>query len=45
MLFQTLRDGVNRDAVEIMELDYNINDKEFAVCAAEKLMELMEREA
>lgn len=45
VLFQTLRDGVNRDAVEIMELDYNINDKEFAVCAAEKLMELMEREA
>ena len=41
VLFQTLRDGVNRDAVEIMELDYNINDKEFAVCAAEKLMELM----
>lgn len=45
VLFQTLRDGVNRDAVEIMELDYNINDKEFAVCAAKKLMELMEREA
>ncbi|WP_320927989.1 Tm-1-like ATP-binding domain-containing protein [Hungatella sp.] len=45
VLFQTLRDGVNRAAVEIMELDYNINDKEFAVCAAEKLMELMEREA
>ncbi len=45
VLFQTLRNGVNRDAVEIMELDYNINDKEFAVCAAEKLMELMEREA
>ena len=43
VLFQTLRDEVNRDSVEIMELDYNINDQAFALCAAEKLMELMER--
>ena len=43
VLFQTLRDEVNRDSVEIIELDYNINDQAFALCAAEKLMELMER--
>lgn len=45
VLFQTLRDGVNRENVEIIEMNHNINDREFAVYAAEKLMELMERES
>lgn len=41
-LFKTLRDGVNRNTVEVIELEHNINDKEFAVSAAEKLIQLME---
>lgn len=41
-LFKTLRDGVNRNTVEVIELEHNINDKEFAVSAAEKLIKLME---
>lgn len=41
-LFDTLRNGVNRDVVEVIEMDNNINDPEFAEAAAKKLIELME---
>jgi len=41
VLFDTLRNGVNKDVVEVIEMDNNINDYEFAIAAAKKLMELM----
>lgn len=42
MLFNTLRGLVNRDKVEVIEMDHNINDEGFAVAAAQKLIDLME---
>lgn len=42
MLFNTLRRLVNKDKVEIVEMDHNINDEIFAVAAAQKLIDLME---
>ncbi|WP_438432241.1 Tm-1-like ATP-binding domain-containing protein [Gorillibacterium sp. sgz500922] len=41
MLFDTLRRLVNRDKVELVELDHTINDKAFAQAAAQKLIDLM----
>ncbi|WP_326514283.1 Tm-1-like ATP-binding domain-containing protein [Clostridium intestinale] len=41
MLFDTLRAGVNKDIVEIVEMDCAINDIEFAEAAAQKLIDLM----
>lgn len=41
MLFDTLRAGVNKDIVEIIEMDCEINDIEFAEAAAQKLIDLM----
>ncbi|MGE6258364.1 Tm-1-like ATP-binding domain-containing protein [Heyndrickxia sporothermodurans] len=43
-LFDTIRKKLNHSKVELVELDYAINDKEFAVKAAEKLIELMSRQ-
>lgn len=43
MLFDTLRSLVNRDKVEIVEMDNNINDEAFACTAAQKLLDLMNR--
>ncbi|MGY3750294.1 Tm-1-like ATP-binding domain-containing protein [Vagococcus acidifermentans] len=40
-LFETLRDGINRDVVELIELNNNINDQVFAEAAAQKLIDLM----
>ena len=40
-LFKTLKDGINNSNVEIVELNYNINDQEFAEAAARRLVELM----
>ena len=40
-LFDVLRDGLNRDVVSLEELNYHINDKEFAETAAQKLIDLM----
>lgn len=40
-LFDVLRDGVNKNVVQIEELDLHINDKEFAEAAAQKLIDLM----
>ncbi|MFW5433848.1 Tm-1-like ATP-binding domain-containing protein [Paenibacillus apiarius] len=42
-LFDTLRNNIDRDAVELIELDYDINDKHFALAAAKKLIELMQK--
>ena len=41
-LFETLKNGVNNAAVEIMEMENHINDPAFAVAAAQKLIDLME---
>lgn len=43
MLFNTLRQNIDRRKVELIELDTDINDQRFAVTAAKKLVELMEQ--
>lgn len=43
MLFNTLRQRINREKVELVEMETDINDQTFAVAAADKLMELMKR--
>lgn len=40
-LFQTLRNQIDRNTVELIELDCHINDRQFALAAAKKLVELM----
>ncbi|NLW22536.1 MAG: UPF0261 family protein, partial [Tissierellia bacterium] len=42
MLFDTLRENIDRDKVELIEMDTDINDEEFALAAAKKLVELIE---
>lgn len=42
MLFDTLRRLVNKNKVELVEMDNNINDEAFAKAAAQKLIDLME---
>lgn len=41
-LFDTLKAKIVSDKVEIVEMNNNINDEEFAIAAARKLIELME---
>ncbi|WIV13727.1 Tm-1-like ATP-binding domain-containing protein [Proteiniborus sp. MB09-C3] len=41
VLFDALRNGVNRNVVEIVEMDCAINDVEFAETTAQKLIDLM----
>jgi uncharacterized protein (UPF0261 family) len=41
MLFSTLREHIDRDVVELIEIDTDINDQKFAIAAAKKLIELM----
>lgn len=41
-LFNELKIGLNRDVVELIELNNHINDQEFAEAAAQKLLDLME---
>ena len=41
MLFQVLKNGVNQDVVEIIELSNHINDQEFAEAMAQKLLDMM----
>ncbi len=41
VLFDTLREAVNRDVVEVVEMDCHINDEAFAVAAAKRLVEMM----
>jgi uncharacterized protein (UPF0261 family) len=43
VLFDTLRANVNRNVVEVLEFDNHINDEAFAVAAAQKLIDLMEK--
>ncbi len=43
MLFNTLRKGLNRNVVEVVEMDCAINDIEFAEAAAQKLIDLMDK--
>lgn len=42
MLFDTIKDNLHNDAVEIIETDLFINDQEFAEQAAQKLIDLIE---
>ena len=42
-LFDTLRNGLTNPHVRITELDCNINDREFAETAAQKLIDLMKK--
>lgn len=44
MLFDTLRQRIDRETVELIEMNTDINDQAFAVAAADKLMELMKRQ-
>ncbi|WP_378956176.1 Tm-1-like ATP-binding domain-containing protein [Pelosinus sp. sgz500959] len=41
MLFSTLREQIDREVVELIEMDCDINDQKFAIAAAQKLVELM----
>lgn len=43
MLFDTLRHGVNRNSVEVIEMDCEINNVVFAETAAQKLIDLMSK--
>jgi uncharacterized protein (UPF0261 family) len=40
-LFEALRQGLDGSRVELIELDHNINDEEFAIAMADKLDEYM----
>jgi len=40
-LFQALRDNIDTKKVELIEMNNHINDKEFAIALAKKLIELM----
>lgn len=40
-LFNELRLGLNKDVVELIELNNHINDQEFSEAAAQKLLDLM----
>lgn len=42
-LFDTLRNKVDREKVELVEMDTDINSREFAIAAAEKLIQLLEK--
>ena len=41
VLFDTLKNNISNENVEIVEMDNNINDEAFAKAAAQKLMELI----
>ncbi len=43
MLFSTLREKIDRDVVELIEIDSDINDQKFAIAAAKKLIELIKK--
>jgi uncharacterized protein (UPF0261 family) len=40
-LFEALREGLRGSSVELIELDHNVNDEEFAIAMAEKLDEYL----
>lgn len=41
-LFEALRTGINKDVVEIIEMNTDINDEAFALAMAKKLVEMIE---
>src|SRR5690606_6789037 len=41
ILFDTLKANIDKSKVELIEMDAHINDREFALTAAKKLVELM----
>lgn len=41
-LFQTLREEINPSSVRLVEMNQNINDEEFAIAMAEKLIQMLE---
>lgn len=41
MLFKTLKENITNPLVEIIEVNSNINDEEFAITAAERLVQLL----
>ena len=41
-LFDAIRNGLDRDKGTLREMDYHINDAEFATAAAQQLIDLME---
>lgn len=43
ILFDALRNNINKDVVEVIEMDCAINDIEFAEAAAQKLIDMMEK--
>lgn len=42
VMYETIKNGIDNPLVEIKEMDNNINDKEFALTAARRLIELIE---
>ena len=40
-LYETLKKNITNPHVKIVEMDNNINDKDFAITAAKKLLDLM----
>lgn len=43
MLFDTLKANVDQSKIEVIEMDTDVNDKAFAIAAAKKLVELIEK--
>jgi uncharacterized protein (UPF0261 family) len=42
-LFQAIRSNLNTKKIELVEMNQHINDKEFAVAMAKKLIELINK--
>ena len=42
-LFKTLKDEIDPAKAEVVEMDAHVNDDEFAIAAAQKLIDLMEK--
>lgn len=43
VLFDILRNGINKNIIEVVEMDCAINDVEFAEAAAQKLIDMMKK--
>lgn len=43
VLFETLRQQINPDVVQLIEMDTDINDQAFALAAAKRLIELIKQ--
>jgi len=42
-LFDNLRANIDKDKVELIEMDANINDETFALAMANKLVDMLEK--